>query len=185
MCVCYTIRNKKALSLQPSSRFAALHLAESYITLGDKASAEKMYHQVLSLSPKSPSSVTKLGELLLSQERYSEAVPVLMNGIEHNPHLVEGLKILEKCYVALGNMKNARELHRLAERRAAENKVSARTLVDKASAELGQGGDAELAEKYLKRAVDVDPENKEAKLKLGMLIVDRKQMALYLKAKQL
>lgn len=180
-----TCRNKKVLSLQPRNHYVAFHLAESYNALGDKAGAEEMYGKVLSIMSKSGTSAVKLGKLLISQKRYFEAVPILLSGVEYNPHLVEGLQLLKKCYAELGNTEKVNEMVRLVTSKTAENKLTAQSLVKKALKEVISEGSAELAGKYLRRAVEVDPENDEARLQLGILIVDNHQMPYFLKGKQM
>lgn len=143
-----------------------------------------MYRKVLSLAPKSKNSLIKLSKILMSQKRYTEAIPVLLSGIEQMPHLIEAIELLEKCYAAIGNPNKVGEMSRMAAARTVENKRTAKALFQKALVENDKG-DLDQALKYLSRAADVDPENNEAKLFYGVLVVDNHQTSQYSRAKQM
>ena len=168
---------RKTLTVDPDNEEAHYNLGRIYIEQGKFAPAEKHLKRAIEIDPKYALAYAGLGELLAGQkDRIKEAVSVLRKAVDYKPD--DGWS---RAYLA-----NA--LWRLRKLKAAEKQY--RKLLelwpDYSLPYWCYGGflaceskDSSTAERYLRKAVEIDPRGKEANYYLGkhLLYWDRKEEA--------
>ncbi|HSA58529.1 MAG TPA: tetratricopeptide repeat protein [bacterium] len=80
------LRYRLAIETNPSDPEPWRHLAELYRQTGDETKAKDCDEKVRLLEPKSEDDLIKMGESLISQKRYDEAMQVFQRALKKNPN---------------------------------------------------------------------------------------------------
>lgn len=98
-----------SVQLQPNCVPAINNLATSYMATREFDEAERQLRKALSIRPTYPSALINLGKLLVEQERYAEALPVLRKVSQRAPEKVVVWIGLAKTYLELKQPKPAKD----------------------------------------------------------------------------
>lgn len=95
---------EEASRLQPASPAAYLGLGTMDWQNGAFFGAEQALHKALELDPRSVQANFEMGDILVRQHRFKEALPYLRKSISSQPRLLATHADLGKCYAAAGNV---------------------------------------------------------------------------------
>ncbi len=107
---------RKALSLAPSDPAATLGLATSYLDNYNSKGAVSLAQAALDRSPDDPEWNLLMGEALIDQRQFAEAVSYLKKSLNAKPRMLPGIHaLIGKAYAETGNNKEAIEQLKLGE----------------------------------------------------------------------
>jgi tetratricopeptide (TPR) repeat protein len=148
---------KKAQRLRPDSVMAVLALAFLYAKLGKAAEAEKLLRAGLRKQPDNPHYRNNLGQLLLHQLRYSEALSLLEPLGRGEAAPSEVFLNIANALVGLGRLDEAVEPYLQAIRRNPLNYFAHYNL-NNVFAQLGRTDEIGLSFRLAKQALPAHPE---------------------------
>lgn len=102
-------RAQSIAKLWPNSATAHLRLGEAHYANSDGPSAEAAWRTAISICPYQFEAMTKLGNYLRRHKKISEAMPLLMRGIEINPWNAHGHHSLGEVYAETGQFDKAEQ----------------------------------------------------------------------------
>ena len=167
----------KALKIDPDHDEAHYNLGCIYRAKGDFAQAEKHLKRSIEIDPKYALAYAELGQLLTGQtNRTKEAVGLLKKAIKFKPHDRWSIACLANAFWRLRKLKAADEQYRRLLELWPDDAMSYWCYGGFLASE---GDDDATAEQYLRKAVEIDPENAESNFYLGkhLLYWDREQEA--------
>ncbi|MEQ1907589.1 MAG: tetratricopeptide repeat protein [Vicinamibacterales bacterium] len=165
------------LTIQPTNVPALWWLATVYLAQGRPADAEVRFSQALALQPGALSAVFGLGRAALARNDYAKAVEYLERVLAMNERAIAAHYPLGLAYRGLGQLDRA-ETH-LAQRghmeilpidplmNALDTLLQSVTAYQDRGMRAGLSGNWEEAAAQFRRAVELAPDNIEARLDLG------------------
>jgi tetratricopeptide (TPR) repeat protein len=149
---------------------AAVHglLGLAYQRIDDAGRAVDEFHRAIELDPSQAQPYLFLGELYLGRQRPDQAREAFQKALEHNP-------LSDRAYLRLGELalerQDGAQARQYLEALASLNPDDASVRGLLANALLGVG-DVRGADRELKRALQLQPENLEFSARLGLLHAD-------------
>lgn len=158
----------RAVELEPESASIRNNLATLYLETGDVEASIKTYREAFHLDPTHPDPLMNLGRMLWAIDSHDEALVLLKKATELKPDSARAHHEYSKLLFALGRTEDALDhgYESLRHNPAAQKSV---TLIMRATLRL-EG--VEAAIKVLEKALEIDPDNAEAKHLLGSLSAD-------------
>lgn len=154
---------RRALAIQPALTDAHIHLGACLALLGRLPEAEHSYREALRLKPESAETRRKLGNVLHAQEKWSEAANEFRLAIEGTVDSAGNYNDLGVCLVRLDRMDEAIQCFEETVGRSPSFVVGwinlANALVDR--------GDAEKAAGCYRKALELQPDNLDARMALA------------------
>lgn len=155
----------KSLEVNPDNDEAHYNLGRVYKAKGELATAEKHLKRAIEIDPKYALAYAELGALLAGQiDRAKEAVGMLQKAIEYEPNDGWSLAYLTHALRLLGEIEAADEQYRRLLDLWPDRSMPY-WLYGNFLAEENDGCSA--AEYYLRKAVEIDPEDQWANFYLG------------------
>ncbi|MEQ1575765.1 MAG: tetratricopeptide repeat protein, partial [Vicinamibacterales bacterium] len=166
-----------ALTIQPSNVPALWWLATVYLAQGRPADAEMRFSRARALQPRALSAVFGLGRAALAQNDYARAVEYFERVLAMNERAIAVHYPLGLAYRGLGQLEQARK--HLAQRghmeilpvdplmNALDTLLQSVTAYQDRGMRAGLSGNWEEAAAQFRRAVELAPDNIEARLDLG------------------
>jgi len=130
-------------------------LADYYLKNAQAESASKYIQEAIKISPERTELLSLYGKILMAQERYSEALPVLKMLIKKSPESTEARILIGKTYLRLQMSEPARN-HLLVALNNNENNILALSLL--ADAEL-KDNEYDKSLEYALRLQKISPDN--------------------------
>lgn len=102
------VEYRKAIALKPEFLAAHLGLARDLFSDDDRQGAEHELQFVLNSSPDDPEANYLMGEILVSRQQFSEALPLLLKGLHAQPEELPQVHAgLSKVYAERGDLARA------------------------------------------------------------------------------
>ena len=168
---------RKALEVDPDYDEAHYNLGYNYKKEGKFALAEKHLRRAIEIDPKYALAYAELGELLAGQKnRTNEAVSCLRNALNHNPNDGWSMAYLANALWELRKLKAAEEQYRRLIELWPNASLPYWCYGDFLACERN---DSSTAERYLRKAFEIEPKNQWANYFLGkhLLYWDREDEA--------
>jgi tetratricopeptide (TPR) repeat protein len=155
----------KALENKPDNDEAHYHLGRIYKSKGESATAEQHFKRAIEIYPKNTFALAALGELLAGDNgRTKEAIGFLKRAVRHNPNDGWSRAYLGNALCKLRRLKPAEDqFRRLLE--LWPNESMPNWLYGDFLAAYSE--DSLTAERYLRKAVEIEPKNQWANYYLG------------------
>jgi len=145
---------QKAMQDAPNLPQAHLLAGRAYYDLRNFTEAEKAFQKYAELQPDSPQGPLRLGAVHFMQRRYDIAQKEFEKSLALNPKQTDALNGVVTVYRAKGQ--NDKAIERIRQQIAQVETADIYNLLAKTYLDLGQ---TEPAEKSLKRALELDPQN--------------------------
>lgn len=154
---------ERVLELQPKNATAALNLGNAYQTLGEFDRANRMYERVLEIAPSNVYARTKLAEQALEQGKYDLAREHAEKATARDAKNARALAVLG----AVLEHENKYELALAQYKAAHAADATNATVCASIGAVMGQLGNAAEAAMFLKKAVQMSPDDAKLLNQLG------------------
>jgi tetratricopeptide (TPR) repeat protein len=154
---------ERVLELQPKNATAALNLGNAYQTLGDFDRANRMYERVLEIAPSNVYARTKLAEQALEQGKHDLAREHAEKATARDAKNARALAVLGAVFESENKYDEALAQYKLAHAADATNA----TVCASIGAVMGQLGNAPEAAMFLKKAVQMSPDDAKLLNQLG------------------
>ena len=155
----------RAVQLAPDHAAIRNNLATMYLETGDLEEAVKTYRDAVHLDPTQPEPLVNLAWMLMAFKNTEEAEVLLKKAIELKPDSAIAHQRYSQLLFSLGRTKEALDHGYEVLRHTPSGRISV-TLIMHATLRL-EGPEA--AKKVLEEALEIDPDNVEAKHLLGAL----------------
>jgi tetratricopeptide (TPR) repeat protein len=168
---------RKALKVDPDYDEAHYNLGYIYSGKGKFALAEKHLKRAIEIDPKYVLAYRELGSLLLRQkDRTKEAITLLRRALDYNPNDQWSRAHLANALWTLRKLKAADEQYRRLMELCPDDSLPYWCYGGFLASE---SKDSSTAERYLRKAVEIDPRDREANYHLGrqLLYWNRKEEA--------
>ncbi|WP_158542657.1 tetratricopeptide repeat protein [Lujinxingia litoralis] len=146
--------------------------ATAYFEAGRVEDAAYAFKRVLQEDPENTSAWLYLGLCHQVLEDFEDAVDAFEEYVSLETESAVGWSQLGQSYLMLGRSEAALRAFEEAVNRAGDD-VS---MLNGATMAAYQSGDAEVAERWARRALEVGPENMEAQYNLGVLLLERRRV---------
>lgn len=142
-----------ALAENPRSVAHLNWMAVVHASAGDARGAEDLLLRAMEIDPENPATITNLGSLYGRSRRAAEAVPLLQKAVRFDP---DNLQARVNLGTALGQLGRTEEsLAELEE--AVERGFRNAAICNLLAGAYGQRGDHATAAKWLRRSLEIDP----------------------------
>jgi tetratricopeptide (TPR) repeat protein len=163
--------SRRYLDLAPDSPWAGMahsNLGLALRALGRHDEAEELYRQAIQVEPGQMLHYRNLAQLLIDQRRWAGALGVLEAGLERATAAEDKVRLLEGLAFVCAEEERGGQALEYAERALALGAAGARThyLRGRALALLGR---LEEARDEVRRVLDLEPENAEARQAMDMI----------------
>ena len=157
---------EKLLEIYPDDPEALYYLAEAQIDSGETEKALESFRKSLAINPNNPDTLFNIGKLLVNFGQLDQAIKHLSDAIRINPQLIEAYLELGEVYKKQREFQKALQIY---------NELISKDLKDfrpycEAATILREGKNFSEAEKYLRRALELSPENITIRKQLGAVI---------------
>jgi len=175
----------QVINLRPASADGYLLRAAASMNRRQFAKAEADIRQAMTLAPQNPAPVAQMGNLNLIQKNFTEAVKWFQQGLDHDPHSVDSLNGLMNAYLAQKQTDQAiaaatQQIEKVPDSSAFYDLLG--------TALFNNKKDPVAAETAFRKSLDLDPNNTDALVKLGQILVSKgsvdEAMARYQQAAQ-
>lgn len=163
----------RVIELDPEHENAYLHLAVSYGRLGDREAALQAVHQLLEKNPESLAGQLTLGRLFRDLKLHAEAETIYRKLIDQQPGLVASFLELGVVYEQDNRPIDAVELYRQGLKKNPRNLLLRRRLIRL----LVQMNQLELALDELQVLVQLNPDDRESRRKIGLILLEQGEWA--------
>ena len=102
-----TTQFERSLKVNPQYADAYLNLANLKRDTGDLLAADTFYRNARQLRPEDPQIMTDYGEMLLTQQRFDEALPILQEAVKLAPYFPDAHNALGRVLAERGDTKGA------------------------------------------------------------------------------
>jgi tetratricopeptide (TPR) repeat protein len=158
------------ISLRSASPEGYLFRAAAYINRRQYAKAEKDIRQAMTVAPQNPAPIVQMGNLNLIQKNFAEAAKWYQMGLDRDSHSVESLSGLMNTYLA---QKQTDKAIAVANQQIEKVPDSSAFYDLLGTALFNNKKDPAAAETVFRKALDLDPNNTDALVKLGQVLVSK------------
>ncbi len=144
--------------------------AAAYMNRRQFPKAEKDIRQAMAVAPQNPAPLIQMGNLNLLQKNYAEAAKWYRQGLEQDPHSVESLNGWMNTYLA---QKQTDTAIAVANQQIEKVPDSSGFYDLLGTALFNNKKDADAAEAAFRKSLDLDPNNADALIKLGQILVSK------------
>jgi len=160
------IHFRQAWEIAPDSFDAVLQLARTCLQLRDPDTGLGWIERALEIDPQSAEAYELKARLLMTKGQPRAAIPALKKALELDPQLLVARLNLVTAYKSTGQLEKARRAGAQAVAVAPAEATAHFAYADA----LEMAGQDELAEQHYRRAMELDPDLADPKLRLALLL---------------